>query len=55
MCKVDVIKIDALKRAIYDSLMSMPDMGLSDMAEAYDESERIVDEWVKRFFIEVIE
>jgi len=55
MCKVDVIKIDALKRAIYDSLMSMPDMGLGEMSEAYDEADRIVDDWVEQFFIEVVD
>jgi hypothetical protein len=55
MCKVDIIKIDALKRAIYDSLMSMPDMGLGEMGEAYDEADRIVDDWVETFFIEVVE
>jgi len=55
MCKVDVIKIDALKRAIFDSLMSMPDMGLGEMGEAYDEADRIVDDWIEQFFIEVVE
>jgi hypothetical protein len=55
MCKVDNLKLDSLKRAIYDSLMSMPDMGLGDMAEAYDEAERIVDDWVEVNNIEVVE
>jgi hypothetical protein len=55
MCKVDTLKLDALKRAIYDSLMSMPDMGLGDMADAYEEAERIVDGWVEQFFIKVEE
>ena len=55
MCKVDTIKIDALKRAIFDSIMSNHSMGISDMGEAYDEADRIVDEWVKKFFIEVVE
>jgi hypothetical protein len=55
MCKVDVIKIDALKLSIYNSLMSMPDMGLGEMGEAYDEADRIVDDWIEQFFIEVIE
>jgi hypothetical protein len=55
MCKVDNLKLDSLKRAIYDSLMSMPDMGLGEMGEAYDEAERIVDDWVEQFFIEVEE
>jgi hypothetical protein len=55
MCKVDVIKIDALKRAIFDSMMSSPNMGLADMGDVYDEADRVVDEWVKKFFIEVVE
>jgi hypothetical protein len=55
MCKVDVIKIDALKLSIYNSLMSMPDMGLGDMADASDEADRIVDDWVEQFFIKVEE
>jgi len=53
MCKVDAIKIDALKLAIYNSLMSMPDMGLGDMGDACDEADRIVDGWVDQFFIKV--
>ena len=55
MCRVDNLKLDTLKRTIFDSLMSMPDMGLGEMGEAYDEADRIVDEWVKENNIEVVE
>ena len=55
MCKVDNLKLDTLKRAIFDLIMSSPDMGLGEMGEAYDEADRIVDEWVKENNIEVVE
>ena len=37
---------DNLKEAIYQSIMSIEDVGMGEMGEAYDNAEGIVSQWV---------
>jgi len=37
----------SLTDKIYTTLISMPDMGIGEMGDCRDESERIVDEWME--------
>jgi hypothetical protein len=37
---------DSLVKHIYDSFMSLPDIGMGEMGEAKEAAERIVDEWM---------
>lgn len=44
---IDEKSLDKLREIIYQSLMSIEDMGLGEMADAKDEADRIVNEWLK--------
>jgi hypothetical protein len=45
--KINQPQYKALKKKIYDTLMSMPDMGMGEAWEAGDTAEHIIDEWMK--------
>jgi len=38
---------NSLVDKIYDKLMENPEMGMGEMGECHDESNRIVDEWME--------
>jgi len=55
MTTITAKQYDSLRDEICSSLIKVNGMGLADIGECYDESERIVNQWLKAEGITVID
>ena len=55
MTTITQSQFDSLRNEIYESLISNPDYGLGEMGSCRDEAERIIEDWMEKESITLID